>query len=69
MKLSARNILHGTVKHIETGPVNSTISIDVGGGTLIAAMITTDSVKRLGLEVGKTAHAIVKASDVIVAVD
>lgn len=61
-------MLTGTIKHIEEGPVNSTVSIDVGG-TVIAAMITTDSVKRLGLEQGKTAHAIVKASDVIVGIE
>lgn len=43
--------------------------IDLGGGTMVTAMITNASVEDLGLEVGKTAYAIVKASDVIVGVD
>jgi len=66
MKLSARNKLAGT---IETGAVNSTVQIDIGGGTSVTAMITNASVEELGLAVGKTAYAIVKASDVIVGAD
>ena len=69
MKLSARNKLAGTVTAIETGAVNATVQIDLGGGTTVTAMITNASVEDLGLEVGKTAYAIVKASDVIVGAD
>ncbi|MFP7674551.1 molybdopterin-binding protein [Marivita sp. S0852] len=69
MKLSARNKLAGTVTAIDTGAVNSTIQIDLGGGATVTAMITNASVDDLGLEVGKTAYAIVKASDVIVGAD
>lgn len=69
MKLSARNKLAGTVTAIDKGTVNSTVQLDLGGGTMMTAMITNASVEDLGLEVGKTAYAIVKASDVIVGAD
>ncbi len=69
MKISARNKLAGTVVGIEKGSVNSTVQIDLGGAVIVTAMITNASVEELGLEVGKTAYAIVKASDVMVGAD
>ncbi|MFA8387923.1 MAG: molybdopterin-binding protein [Pelagibaca sp.] len=69
MRLSARNKLAGTVAAIDKGAVNSTVQIDLGGGKMVTAMITNASVEELELEVGKTAYAIVKASDVIVGAD
>lgn len=69
MKLSARNKLPGTLTAIDKGAVNAMVLIDLGGGTTVTAMITNASVEELGLEVGKTAYAIVKASDVIVGSD
>lgn len=69
MKLSARNKLVGTVMGIERGAVNSTVQIDLGNGNIVTSMITNASVDDLALEVGKTAYAIIKASDVIVGAD
>jgi molybdopterin-binding protein len=69
MKLSARNKLAGTVAGIDKGAVNSTVRIDLGGGTAVTAMITNASVDDLELEIGKSVYAIVKASDVIVGAD
>lgn len=69
MKLSARNKLSGTVVAIDKGAVNATVQIDFGGGVIVTSMITNASVAELGLEVGKTAYAIVKASDVMVGAD
>ncbi|WP_114962624.1 MULTISPECIES: TOBE domain-containing protein [Rhodobacterales] len=69
MKISARNKLAGTVVGIEKGSVNSTLQIDLGGAVIVTAMITNASVEEMGLEIGKTAYAIVKASDVMVGAD
>ena len=69
MKLSARNILKGTVKSVEPGAVNSEVTIELPGGLEIFAIITKDSAERLGLAAGKEAYAVIKASDVMIATD
>jgi molybdopterin-binding protein len=69
MKISARNALKGTIKAITTGPVNAEVAIDIGGGNIVTAMITAKSVETLGLKEGKAVYAVVKASEVMVAVD
>ncbi|ABL69277.1 TOBE domain-containing protein [Paracoccus denitrificans] len=68
MRLSARNVLPGTVTEIVTGAVTSHVRIDLGG-SVVTASITNDAVKELGLAVGGRASAVVKASDVMVGVD
>lgn len=68
MKISARNILKGTVKSIKDGSINSEVIIDVDG-TEIAAQISKTSVEHLGLAVGKSAYAIIKTDNVMVGVD
>ncbi|HBF41711.1 MAG TPA: transporter [Anaerolineaceae bacterium] len=69
MKISARNIIKGKVKEIVPGSVNSEIIIETALGETIVSIITRDSVENLGLEVGKEVYAVVKASNVMVAVD
>jgi molybdopterin-binding protein len=68
MKISARNQLPGTIKAVNPGAINSEVVIDIGGA-MVVAVITNDSVKRLGLAAGKKAYAVVKATDVMVATD
>lgn len=68
MKISARNVLPGTVVGIVKGAVTSHVQIDVGGVT-VTASITNESVESLGLEAGARAYAVVKASDVMVGID
>ncbi len=68
MKLSARNILPGTVVEIVEGAVTSHIRLDVGG-RIITASITNEAVRELGLTVGAAASAVIKASDVMIGVD
>jgi molybdopterin-binding protein len=69
MRLSARNILKGTVKSINHGAVNSEVVITLPGGSEIVSIITKSSAESLELAVGKPAYAVVKASNVMVAVD
>jgi len=68
MKISARNVLEGKIVSINLGATTAHVRIDVGG-TIVTASITNEAVADLGLEVGKKASAVVKASDVMVAVD
>jgi molybdopterin-binding protein len=69
MKISARNIIKGKVKEIIPGSVNSEIVIETEHGEAIVSVITKDSVENLGLKVGKEVYAVIKASNVMVAVD
>lgn len=67
-KVSARNIFCGTVAKVIVGPVNSEVDIEIGGGTVLSAVITHDSAERLELKVGAHACAMFKASSVIIGV-
>jgi molybdopterin-binding protein len=69
MQLSARNILKGKVTGITKGAVIAEIQVDIGGGNTITSTITVNSAERLGLAVGKEASVVIKASEVILAVD
>jgi molybdopterin-binding protein len=69
MKLSARNVLKGTVLKIVPGAVNSEVTLQVAGGAEVVSIISKEAVANLGLTVGMTAYAVIKASNVIVAVD
>lgn len=69
MKLSARNILKGTVVQINKGAVNTEVIIELPGGEKLVSVITNTSVENLGLQAGKQAYAIIKASNILVGVD
>ena len=66
MKISARNMLPGTVKSVTPGAVNTEVAIEIAKGIEIVSIITSDSVKRLALAPGKRAYAVIKASDVLI---
>ena len=68
MKLSARNVLKGIVVEISTGAVTSHVRLDVSGN-IVTSSITNEAANELGLRKGMTAYAVIKASDVMVAVD
>jgi molybdopterin-binding protein len=69
MKISARNVLKGKVTKIVDGAVNSEVTIELPGGTQLVSVITKSSVEGLELKVGKEVFAVIKASNVMVAVE
>jgi molybdopterin-binding protein len=68
MKISARNFLEGTILEVQKGSTTSHVLIEIKGG-IVTASITNEAVDDLGLEKGKKAHALIKSSDVMIAVD
>jgi molybdopterin-binding protein len=68
-KISARNVLEGVVKQVTPGAVNNEIVVELPDGQEIVSIITKSSSERLDLQVGKKVHAVVKASNVMIAVD
>ena len=69
MKLSARNILKGKIIKITPGAVNSEVVLELSGGAQVVSIITKESTDNLGLAVGKTAYAVIKASNVMIGID
>lgn len=69
MKISARNVLKGKVLDVKEGPVNSQIRVDIGGGNTVTSMVTTDAVRDLGVAKGKDVYVVIKASEVMLAID
>jgi molybdopterin-binding protein len=66
MELSARNQLRGTVREVKLGEVMAEVVVDVGGQEVVAA-ITRSSVERLGLKIGDSVLAVMKATEVMIA--
>jgi molybdopterin-binding protein len=68
MKISARNRLKGKIVEVKKGTTTAHVKIDVGG-QIVTAAITNEAVDELKLAAGQAAYAVVKASDVMVAID
>ncbi len=68
-KISARNVLRGTVTKVHEGAVNNEVVLKLAGGTELTAIITRESSHALGLKAGDAADAAFKANNVILAVD
>ena len=69
MRISARNVIKGKVKKVIHGAVNSEITIGLPGGAEIVSIITKSSAKNLKLVKEKEAYAVIKATNVLIAVD
>ena len=68
MKLSARNQIKGRIVNVTRGATTSHVRLDIGGA-VVTASITNEAVDELKLAAGQDAYAVIKASDVMVAVD
>jgi molybdopterin-binding protein len=69
MKISARNVLKGKVKKVAHGAVNSEVTVELPGGIEIVSVITKASAESLGLREGKEVAAVIKATNVMIAVE
>lgn len=69
MKLSARNMIKGTVVDVTMGAVAAKVKIDIGNGQHITSTVTVEAVEDLGLIKGQPVSAVIKASDIILAVE
>ena len=52
MKISARNVLSGTVVSIVRGPVSTEVTLEIAPGIQITSSITSNSADALGLKEG-----------------
>jgi molybdopterin-binding protein len=68
MRLSARNQIAGTIKTVKPGATTTHVTIEISPTVTITASITNEAAEELGLKVGMTASAVIKASDVMVGV-
>ncbi len=69
MKISARNVLKGRIQQLTAGAVNTEVVVELAGGAQVVSIITKSSAETLGLEEGKEVYAVIKASDVMIAVE
>lgn len=69
MRISARNAIKGKIVEVNKGATTAHVRIDIGGGTIVTSSITNEAVDELKLAVGGEAYAVVKASNVMIAVD
>jgi molybdopterin-binding protein len=69
MKISARNQFKGKILEVKKGATTAHIRVEIAPGQVITSSITNEAVDELGLKVGGTAIAVIKASNVMIAVE
>jgi len=69
MEISARNVLKGKVKSVQHGAVNTEVVVELSDGAEVVSIITKSSAEKLGLAAGKEVYAVIKASNVMIALD
>jgi molybdopterin-binding protein len=68
VKLSARNILKGTITEVKKGQTTTHVLLDIGGA-VVTSSITNEAADELKLAKGQLAYAVIKASDLMVGID
>jgi molybdopterin-binding protein len=68
MKLSARNQLKGTILKVDEGLITSKVTLDLGNGNIISAIISKDAIADLDLKTGDVAFAVIKSTEVIIGI-
>jgi molybdopterin-binding protein len=69
MRISARNQIKGTVVEVTKGATTSHVRVDIGNGQIVTSSITNEAVDDLGIKAKGAVIVVVKASDVMIAVD
>jgi molybdopterin-binding protein len=69
MRISARNQIKGTVIEVKKGATTSHVRVDIGGGQIVTSSITNEAVDDLGIKARDQVIVVIKASDVMIAVD
>jgi molybdopterin-binding protein len=69
MKVSARNVLKGTVKRVVTGSVNTEVTMEIASNVELISIITRASAEQLDLSEGKEAYAVIKSSNIMIAME
>ena len=69
MRISARNQIKGTVIDVKKGATTSHVRVDIGNGQTVTSSITNEAVDELGIKANDKVTVVVKASDVMIAVD
>ena len=69
MRISARNQFRGTVVEVTKGATTSHVRVDIGNGQIMTSSITNEAVDELGVKANGAVTVVIKASDVMIAVD
>jgi len=69
MRISARNQIKGSVVEVKKGATTSHVRVDIGGGQIVTSSITNEAVDDLGIKAKGAVIVVIKASDVMIAVD
>jgi len=69
MRLSARNQITGKIVEVKKGATTAHVRLEIAPGQIVTASITNEAVDDLGLKAGAKAIAVIKASDVMIAID
>jgi molybdopterin-binding protein len=69
MRISARNQIKGQIVQVKKGATTSHVRVEIAPGQIVTASITNEAVDDLGLKIGGVATVVIKASDVMIAID